>query len=55
MITKYPNADFILAGDFSARCGELQDVIIDDTDDHNFDEDVVYDTDMFQGKRESKD
>ena len=55
MFSFYPVIDFILAGDFNARCGELQDIIIDDTVEFIFDEDVVYDTNEFQMRRVSKD
>lgn len=55
MFSSYPAIDFILAGDFNARCGELQDSIIDDNVDFIFDDDAVYDTDAFQMTRVSKD
>lgn len=55
MFSSYPAIDFILVGDFNARCRELQDIIIDDNVDFIFDDDAVYDSDAFQMTRVSKD
>lgn len=38
MFSSYPAIDFILVRDFNARCGELQDIIIDDFVDFIFEE-----------------
>ena len=55
LFSSYPARDFILAGDFNAKCGELQDIIIDDTVDFIFEYGAVYDTDAFQITQVSKD
>ena len=55
IVSKYPNAGFVLAGDFNSRCGEVQNVTIDDNVDFIFDENVVYGSDNVLLKRQSKD
>lgn len=55
IIMKYPDASLLLAGDFNARCGSLQDVLVDDNVDYIFDEDSVYEIDSFQMNRKTKD
>ena len=40
MFNFYPIIDFILVGDFNARSGELQDIIIVDTVEFIFDEEL---------------
>ena len=53
--SKYPDASLLLAGDFNARCGNLQDILSDDNVDYIFDQDSVYEADDFHMKRNSKD
>lgn len=55
VILKYPDASHLIAGDFNARCGLLQDVLYDDNVDYIFEQDSVYETDDFQLTRNSKD
>ena len=47
IVSHYPDAGIVLAGDFNARCGEVKDITIDDTVDFIFDENVVYESDNF--------
>ena len=51
--SKYPDASLLLAGDFNARCGNLQDILYDDNVSYIFYQDPVYESDDFH--RSSKD
>ena len=55
IIEKYPNANLMLAGDFNARCGYLQDLLLDDSLDLVFDDDILYEADDFSLHRQTKD
>ena len=56
VITKYTNDELVLAGDFNARCGLLQDYMENDDVDYIFnDENSLYDIDYFKANRNSKD
>ena len=55
IIEKYPNANLMLAGDFNARCGYLQDLLLDDFLDLVFDDDILYEADDFSLHRQTKD
>ena len=37
----------MLAGDFNARCGNHQDILLNDTVEFIFDDDVLYEADDF--------
>ena len=41
IIQKYPEASILLACDFNVRCGELQDVLLNDDVDFMFQDDTV--------------
>ena len=53
MTKKYTDADLMLAGDFNAICGNLQDILYDDNVDYISDQDSVYEADKFQIIRNS--
>ncbi|MEW8544973.1 MAG: reverse transcriptase family protein [Candidatus Thiodiazotropha sp.] len=55
IVQKYPAANIMLAGDFNARCGEHQDILMNDTVDFIFDDDVMYESDEFSLGRSTKD
>ena len=55
IVSQYPDAGVVLAGDFNARCCDLQDITIDDNVDFIFDDSVVYESDNFLLGRNSKD
>ena len=48
MVHQYPDADIMLAGDFNARCGDYQDILLNDESD-------LYESDLFELRRKSKD
>ena len=55
IVSKHPDSYLLLAGDFNARCGDLQDISIDDDLEFIINEDDVYENDSFQEERKSKD
>ena len=55
IVSKHPDSYLLLAGDFNARCGDLQDILIDDDLEFIINEDDVYENDSFQEERKSKD
>ena len=54
-MSKYPDSNLVLAGDFNARCGNLQDISSNDDIDFIFNDDHFNESDDFQEKRKSKD
>ena len=52
IVTKYPDASLLLAGDFNAGCGNLQDILHDDNVDYIFDQDSVYEANNFSHTEE---
>ena len=55
IIQKYPDASLMLAGDSSARCGEYQDLLVNDNIDFIIDDNGVYESDEFDTVRNTKD
>ena len=55
IIEKYPNANLMVAGDFNARCGTHQDVLLNDSVELIFDDDTLYEADDFNLQRQTKD
>ena len=55
IVQKYPDASLMLAGDFNARCGEYQDILVNDSIDFIFDDNGVYESDEFNIERNTKD
>ena len=52
---RYPDANILLAWDFNARCGENQDIILNDEIDFIFQDESMYESDLFELPRRSKD
>ena len=52
VVQKYPEANIILAGDFNARCGDTQDILLNDDVDFVFQEEAVYESDYFELPRQ---
>ena len=55
IIEKYTNANLMLAGDSNARCGYLQDLLLDDSVKLVFDDDILHEADDFSLYRQTKD
>ena len=55
IVQKYTEAYIILAGDFNARCGDTQDMLLNDDVDFVFQEEAIYESDFFELPRRSKD
>ena len=55
IVSKYPDSNLVLAGDFNARCGDLQDISSNDVIDFILNDDHFYESDDFQEERKSKD
>ena len=51
IIQKYPDASLMLAGDFNARCGDFQDILVNDNIDFIIDDNGVYESDEFDTER----
>ena len=47
IIQEYRDASLMLAGDFNARCGEYQDLMVNDTIDFIIDDNGEYESDEF--------
>ena len=55
MVQQYPDADIMLAGDFNARCGDYQDILLYDESDFVFQNEAMYESDLFEQPKTSKD
>ena len=44
IVQKYPEANIKLAGDFHARCGDIQDILLNDDVDFVFQEEAMYES-----------
>ena len=55
IVQKYPEANIKLAGDFNARCGDIQDILLNDDVDFVFQEEAMYESGVFELTRRSKD
>ena len=54
IIQEYPDASLMLAGDFNARCGEYQHLLVNDTIDFIIDDNDVYVSDEFDTEQTLK-
>ena len=55
IISEYPNADLLLAGDFNARTKDYMDFIVEDEADYIFGQNTAYPADEFYIPRKNKD